>query len=79
MQSYNQNRVVKEHIYKTSQDRSYLYLNDGDNELVNLDEFVGSNNSHNYKEYFFTFIIRMNNEVAWFIDDTKQVIFIDDI
>lgn len=79
MQSYNQNRVVKERIYKTSQDRSYLYLNDGDNELVNLDEFVGSNNSHNYKSIFFTFIIRMNNEVAWFIDDIKQVIFIDDI
>lgn len=44
MQSYNQNRVVKEHIYKTSPNRLYLYLNDGDNELVNLDEFVGSNN-----------------------------------
>jgi len=50
MQSYNQNRVVKEYIYKTSQDQLYLYLNDGDNESVNLDEFVGNSNSHNYKE-----------------------------
>ena len=70
MQSYNQNRVVKEHIYKTSPNRSYLYLNDEDNESVNFDSFVGNNNSHNYKEYFFTFIIRMNNEAAWFINNT---------